>query len=72
MTTEQGTDETLYRVVVNGEGQYSIWPLERESPAGWSGDGKTGTRQECLDYIAEAWTDMRPASLIRHMESAGN
>jgi MbtH protein len=52
-----------YRVVVNHEEQYSIWPGERDLPAGWSEVGKRGRKAECLEYIAEAWTDMRPKSL---------
>jgi MbtH protein len=64
----------LYVVVVNDEEQYSIWPAERELPAGWRPDEFTGTEDECLSYIDETWTDMRPASLRRWMrdhEQAG-
>ena len=49
----------------NHEEQYSIWPADREVPLGWKAVGKQGTRQECLDYIEEVWTDMRPLSLRR-------
>lgn len=52
-----------YRVVVNHEEQYSIWPAERDLPAGWNEAGKRGRKAECLQYIAEVWTDMRPRSL---------
>lgn len=62
--------DTIYNVVVNHEEQYSIWPVDRELPAGWRAVGKSGTKQECLDYIKEVWTDMRPLSLRRQMESA--
>jgi MbtH protein len=65
---EQG-DLTAYKVVVNLEEQYSIWPAERENPAGWRDAGKTGPKQECLDFIDEVWTDMRPLSLRRQMEA---
>jgi MbtH protein len=54
-------------VVVNDEEQYSIWPAERELPAGWRQEGFSGTEDECLGYIDEVWTDMRPASLRRWM-----
>ncbi len=54
-----------YRVVVNDEEQYSIWPLRKALPLGWRDEGKTGTKDECLDHIALVWTDMRPASLRR-------
>ena len=53
----------MHAVVVNGEEQYSIWPADREVPAGWNRDGFTGTEDECLAYIDEKWTDMRPLSL---------
>jgi len=60
-------DTTIYRVVVNDEEQYSIWPVQREIPLGWRDDGKTGTKEECLAYIEEVWTDMRPLSLRNKM-----
>jgi len=62
------SDDTTYKVVVNHEQQYSIWPEERETPAGWREAGRSGSKQECLDYIAEVWTDMRPLSLRKSME----
>jgi MbtH protein len=61
-------DTTIYQVVVNHEEQYSIWPADRELPLGWQSAGKTGTKAECLDYIKEVWTDMRPLSLRRKMD----
>jgi MbtH protein len=51
------------KVVVNHEQQYSIWPIDRDPPAGWQEVGKTGSKAECLEYIGEVWTDMRPLSL---------
>jgi MbtH protein len=57
-----------HAVVVNDEEQYSIWPVERDLPAGWRAGGFTGTEEECLAYIDEVWTDMRPASLRRWMD----
>jgi MbtH protein len=56
-------DERIYRVVRNGEEQYSIWPADRSVPAGWDGLDMTGTSARCLEYIGEVWTDMRPKSL---------
>jgi MbtH protein len=56
-------DDGRYAVVVNDEEQYSIWPDDREPPAGWRREGVSGPRQECLDHIAVRWTDMRPRSL---------
>lgn len=54
-------------VVVNDEEQYSIWPSDRPLPAGWRSGGFAGTEDECLAYIEETWTDMRPLSLRRWM-----
>lgn len=68
MYREEPEDTTIYKVVVNHEEQYSIWPTDRELPAGWKGVGKEGLKQECLDYIEEVWTDMRPQSLREKME----
>ncbi len=68
MAWDEQEDTTIYAVVVNHEEQYSIWPDERERPLGWRDAGKTGTRQECLAYIEEVWTDMRPLSLRKKME----
>ena len=56
-----------FRVVLNDEEQYSIWPADREVPAGWHADGVAGTKEECLAHIDEVWTDMRPLSLRLHM-----
>ena len=61
---------TTYKVVINHEEQYSIWPADRENALGWKDVGKEGTKAECLDYIKEVWTDMRPLSLRRRMEEA--
>jgi MbtH protein len=62
-------DKTIYDVVVNDEEQYSIWPSHKEIPAGWKAVGKTGPKAECLAYIDEVWTDMRPKSLREKMDS---
>ncbi|MBS1790645.1 MAG: MbtH family protein [Acidobacteria bacterium] len=68
MSWEDEEDKTIYKVVVNHEEQYSIWPDHRELPLGWAYGGKTGTKAECLKYIEEVWTDMRPLSLRKKME----
>jgi MbtH protein len=65
---ENGLDATIYKVVVNHEEQYSIWPASRENPLGWIDGGRIGPREECLSYIKEVWKDMRPISLRRKME----
>ncbi len=61
-------DTTVYKVVVNHEEQYSIWPAVKSNPPGWRDAGKSGTKSECLAYIREVWTDMRPLSLRKLME----
>lgn len=61
-------DNRVYKVVVNHEEQYSIWIADRENALGWKDVGKVGTKKECLEYIDEVWTDMRPLSLRKHME----
>jgi MbtH protein len=62
-------ENAIFQVVVNHEEQYSIWPIDRDLPNGWSAAGKTGTKAECLAYIEEVWKDMRPASLRKKMEA---
>jgi uncharacterized protein YbdZ (MbtH family) len=61
-------DQEAYRVVVNHEEQYSIWPIYRDLPLGWSDVGVQGPKDTCLDHIEKVWTDMRPLSLRRRME----
>lgn len=63
-------DTTTYRVVVNQEEQYSIWPVDREIPLGWRDAGKSGPKADCLAYIKEVWTDMRPLSLRKQMDGS--
>ena len=70
MNNENFESTRPYKVVVNHEEQYSIWPAERDNALGWRDAGKTGTKDECLAYIKEVWTDMRPLSLRKKMEEA--
>lgn len=65
-------EQIAYKVVVNHEEQYSIWPADRDNALGWRDAGKTGTREECLAHIKQVWTDMRPLSLRRQMDGAGS
>lgn len=64
-------DTRPYKVVVNHEEQYSIWFASKDPPAGWREVGKQGSKSECLAYIDEFWTDMRPLSLRKNMEERG-
>ena len=65
---EDELDDRVYKVVMNHEEQYSIWLADREPPAGWREVGARGRKDECLAYVDEVWTDMRPLSLRRQME----
>jgi MbtH protein len=58
-----------YLVLMNDESQYSLWPTFIDVPVGWRVVHPQDTRQACLDYIDEHWTDMRPQSLIDAMNS---
>lgn len=70
MSWDEKEDTAIYKVVVNHEEQYSIWRADRENPLGWNDVGKSGSKDECLAYIKEVWTDMRPLSLRKKMEAA--
>jgi MbtH protein len=69
MDNEQN-DNTIYKVVVNHEEQYSIWPEYKKNAPGWNDAGKSGPKAECLEYIRQVWTDMRPLSLRKQIETA--
>jgi uncharacterized protein YbdZ (MbtH family) len=58
-------DDSIFKVIVNAEGQHSLWPDSFGIPAGWDVAHGTGTRAQCISFIEENWTDMRPLSLIR-------
>jgi MbtH protein len=66
---EEIEDKTIYKAVLNHEQQFSIWPANRANPLGWQDAGKVGTKEECLAYIKEVWTDMRPLSLRNRMDA---
>jgi MbtH protein len=70
MSADEREDNTIYKVVVNHEEQYSIWPADRENALGWRDAGKSGAKAECLEYIKQVWTDMRPLSLRQQMAEA--
>lgn len=60
---ESSDSQEIWQVVINLEDQYSIWPVRKKIPYGWNEVGRSGTKEECLSYIKEVWTDMRPRSL---------
>ncbi len=70
MSSILDSEDAVFNVVVNHEEQYSIWPADREIPNGWRAAGKSGKKQECLAYIEEVWTDMRPLSLRKQMDGS--
>lgn len=61
--------DAKYLVLINDEGQHSLWPVFADVPDGWEIIFGEDGRQECLDFIEENWTDMRPNSLIRQMDA---
>jgi len=61
--------DAMYLVLINDEGQHSLWPVFADVPDGWEVIFGEAGRQECLDFIEKNWTDMRPNSLIRQMEA---
>lgn len=68
MSMNDEQDTTIYRVVVNHEERSSIWPDFKDVPAGWREVGRRGTKDECLAFIKDVWTDMRPLSLRQRMD----
>ena len=68
MNRDETEDTTVYKVVINHEEQYSIWPADRENPVGWRDAGKSGTKTQCLAHIKAVWIDMRPLSVRQWRE----
>jgi MbtH protein len=69
--SDQRGGRAFYKVVVNHEEQYSIWPAHRESPEGWRDEGTVGSLEECQDHVRKIWTDLRPLSVRKEMGEAG-
>ena len=65
----EAVGEAVFKVLVNDEEQYSLWREDWPSARGWRETGKSGTREECLEYVNQVWTDMRPLSLRKRMEA---
>jgi MbtH protein len=57
-----------FKVVVNNEEQYSIWPQQKTIPSGWMHEGFSGAKEECLAHISRQWTDIRPLSLKKSLQ----
>lgn len=62
-------EDREFQVVMNHEEQYSIWPTDRDVPAGWQAVGTRGPKAQCLEYIDQVWTDLRPLTLRRRMDA---
>jgi len=67
----QSNDDIMFCVVRNSEDQYSLWPIGKRMPSGWSDTGVHGTRDACLQHVADNWGDMRPKSLRQRMAAEG-
>ncbi|MEU4176571.1 MbtH family protein [Streptomyces sp. NPDC026589] len=67
MTNPFEDEDGVYLVLVNDEGQHSLWPAFAEVPSGWAVAHPEDSRQACLDYVERNWTDLRPKSLIESM-----
>jgi MbtH protein len=72
MTNPFEDPDATYLVLVNEEGQHSLWPADIEVPGGWIVAFDRSSRDECLAYINENWTDMRPKSLIEAMNQSAS
>jgi MbtH protein len=70
VTDQNASDDAVYLVVVNDEEQHSIWREDKRVPDGWRAVGKRGPKADCLQYIEETWTDMRPLSLRKRMAAS--
>ena len=62
-------DGDVFKVLINDEGQYSLWPMAQDIPSGWTEAGCRGSRDECSAFVDAHWTDMRPISLQKAMHS---
>ena len=72
MSSDERHDTTVYKVLINHEEQYSIWPADCDIPLGWNDTGKSGLKPECLAHVKVVWTDMRPFSLRKKMAKMGD
>jgi MbtH protein len=70
MSTSSSQSEAMFEVVVSQDEQYSIWPVDKAVPQGWAKAGKQGSKESCLEFVSEVWTDMRPLSLRARMQSS--
>ncbi|GIF17053.1 MbtH family protein [Actinoplanes teichomyceticus] len=69
MTNPFDNEDGSFLVLVNGEGQHSLWPAFAEVPDGWTGVHGPASRQDCLGYVEQNWTDLRPRSLVEQADA---
>ena len=69
MTNPFDDEAGVFHVLINEEGQYSLWPSFKQVPNGWTIVHEADSRQNCLEFINSHWTDMRPNSLIETMKA---
>jgi MbtH protein len=72
MWSNEDEDHMAFEVLVNHEEQYSLWPKRKQIPEGWRSAGKEGSKADCLQYVKEVWTDMRPLSLRKKIPEVSN
>jgi MbtH protein len=63
-------DDASFLVLINEEGQHSLWPAHLGAPDGWRTVYGPAARSACLGYVDDHWSDMRPLSLIARMDQA--
>ena len=68
MTNPFEDENAVYHVLINDEGQHSLWPAFKEVPQGWTIVHEADSRAACVDYVNRNWTDMRPKSLVERMK----
>ncbi|MDH6109615.1 MbtH protein [Kitasatospora sp. MAP12-15] len=62
--------QATFVVLVNDEGQHSLWPVATAVPEGWTVAHQADTRERCVEYVNATWTDLRPRSLVLAMKAA--
>jgi MbtH protein len=68
LADDLSVDGKIFVVLINTEGQYSLWPSGQVVPTGWSRVGPMGRKEDCLAFVEANWVDMRPSSLRESME----
>ena len=70
MTNPFEDENGVFHVLVNDEGQHSLWPAFVPVPQGWKAVLESQSRAACLDYITKNWTDLKPKSLIEKLKNS--